>query len=568
MICDVSKWQGEIDWAELAPALEDGYVAIKASGKEADLFYLRNVAGAVSNGVPFHAFHFLYCLTETEAKRDAGLFFRTVKEAGHWPLFWVLDCEGGWGIEYSRARPVAEAFEAELRRLARESGPGEIRVAVYIGQNRYYDYALDYDRYAYVWVPGYGEKWRPKMPCDVWQYTDKGTLPGIRGDVDLDMLIGDKPMDFFTGKTEENGGEKMNERIKSAVLVTELEAALNRGDGYIMSAYGQNPRTGYLDLSIPESQCKGAWKPTGYYYNQYSAKPKQHAQALIWRKKSARVWDCNGMAEGIYEIITGICINSKARYNYAQWCGVKGEGLIPVQYRIPGAAVFWSDSGASSIHHVAYLYKPVTEGHPEGDWYLIEARGVMYGVVKTKLLSRKPDFWGLMDKYFDYAGENMPIPAPEEPPVVLVPTLGKRNLKNGSEGADVKELQSDLIRLGYDCGRWGADGDFGDATERAVRAFQRDRGLTVDGIVGAKTAAALETAMAALNKPVEEPRQVEIEGGDCYVRTAPGTDGNKMGVAHRGNRYAYQGQTSENGWHLIEFGGKNGWVSGKYSRLV
>ena len=42
------------------------------------------------------------------------------------------------------------------------------------------------------------------------------------------------------------------------------------------------------------------------------------------------------------------------------------------------------------------------------------------------------------------------------------------------EGNDVKELQSLLIQAGYSCGSYGADGDFGDATENAVRELQKD----------------------------------------------------------------------------------------------
>lgn len=354
-------------------------------------------------------------------------------------------------------------------------------------------------------------------------------------------------------------------RMPSALFVKELVAALNRKDGYIMASYGQNPRTGYLDLSVPDSKCKSAWKENGWYYTQYSG--KQRTQALTWRKKCTRVWDCNGMAEGIYEIFSGVCINARARNNYASWCGVKGKGIIPTKYRVPGAAVFWSNSGASSIHHVAYLWKPVKEGHPEGDWYIIEARGVMYGVVSGKLLSRKPNFWGLMDKYFDYENEAV-TEAPAET-VIVAPTLGSRILRNGDEGADVKEMQSGLIRLGYDLGKWGADGDFGDATEQAVIAFQRDHGLDDDGEFGPLSLAACTAALAALDKPADNPKYVVIEGGNCYVRTAPNTTGKKLGVAHAGDKLVFGGSIDEETrWLLVEYNGKNGWVSPKYGRLT
>lgn len=66
----------------------------------------------------------------------------------------------------------------------------------------------------------------------------------------------------------------------------------------------------------------------------------------------------------------------------------------------------------------------------------------------------------------------------------------------------------------------------------------------------------------------QENRTVEIVGGDCYVRSAPNTDGKKLGVARRGERFPYGGQTSDNGWNLVGYKGTDGWVSGKYSRLI
>jgi peptidoglycan hydrolase-like protein with peptidoglycan-binding domain len=55
-------------------------------------------------------------------------------------------------------------------------------------------------------------------------------------------------------------------------------------------------------------------------------------------------------------------------------------------------------------------------------------------------------------------------------------------LKKGSTGDVVRQLQQALKDLGYDPG--AADGQFGSKTEAAVKSFQRDRDITVDGIVG------------------------------------------------------------------------------------
>lgn len=60
-------------------------------------------------------------------------------------------------------------------------------------------------------------------------------------------------------------------------------------------------------------------------------------------------------------------------------------------------------------------------------------------------------------------------------------------LKKGAKGKDVKALQTLLIGYGYSCGKYGADGDFGAATEKAVKAFQKANKLTQDGICGPAT---------------------------------------------------------------------------------
>lgn len=65
-------------------------------------------------------------------------------------------------------------------------------------------------------------------------------------------------------------------------------------------------------------------------------------------------------------------------------------------------------------------------------------------------------------------------------------------LGEGSAGEAVRDLQQNLAALGYPL---AIDGIFGKETEKAVRAFQRDHGLGVDGIVGPRTLAAIGKAL-------------------------------------------------------------------------
>lgn len=60
-------------------------------------------------------------------------------------------------------------------------------------------------------------------------------------------------------------------------------------------------------------------------------------------------------------------------------------------------------------------------------------------------------------------------------------------VRRGCLGGAVERAQKWLQELGYSVGNTGADGDFGPATEAAVRLFQQRQGLQVDGIVGQRT---------------------------------------------------------------------------------
>ena len=81
-------------------------------------------------------------------------------------------------------------------------------------------------------------------------------------------------------------------------------------------------------------------------------------------------------------------------------------------------------------------------------------------------------------------------------------------LKKGSQGAKVAQLQRILTDLKFNPGE--IDGDFGNKTVAAVQQFQKQQGITADGIVGKQTQNALNKALENLtstpNKTEEKAR--------------------------------------------------------------
>lgn len=84
------------------------------------------------------------------------------------------------------------------------------------------------------------------------------------------------------------------------------------------------------------------------------------------------------------------------------------------------------------------------------------------------------------------AAEVKPEPTKRESCAVTLPVLRK-----GCRGEAVRVMQRILMDKGFSCGSWGADGDFGGATQAALTGFQRGRRLAADGVAGAKTWEAL-----------------------------------------------------------------------------
>ena len=87
----------------------------------------------------------------------------------------------------------------------------------------------------------------------------------------------------------------------------------------------------------------------------------------------------------------------------------------------------------------------------------------------------------------------IPYVAPAVAP--SIPTVTATILRKGSAGPEVKSLQKKLLQIGYYLGSYGADGDYGDATVTAVRKFQKDNSLAVDGEAGPNTLTAVDKVL-------------------------------------------------------------------------
>lgn len=206
------------------------------------------------------------------------------------------------------------------------------------------------------------------------------------------------------------------------------------------------------------------------------------------------VADCSGLFSWAFKQL-GSKMYHGSDTMYRKWCVNHGElskGKRTDGATLkPGTAVFvWN--GKKYSHVGLYV----------GDGIVIEAMGTKNGVTTTKVTASKWTHWGeLQDVSFEEGG--IGEPAYYERPANETQIDGKPTIRKGSKGGNVIELQSALVKLGYGIGPCGIDGDFGSATSAAVEQFQLEHQLTVDGICGPKTWAALEKALEVFDKPAE-----------------------------------------------------------------
>ena len=101
-------------------------------------------------------------------------------------------------------------------------------------------------------------------------------------------------------------------------------------------------------------------------------------------------------------------------------------------------------------------------------------------------------------------GGSTPAPDPSPTPAPK-PSINNNVLSIGDTGEDVRKLQEQLVKLGYNVGSKGPDGDFGSKTYAAVIDFQRKHNLKDDGIVGPLTENAIKEAIENMEQNVVTP---------------------------------------------------------------
>lgn len=192
---DVSRFQGEVDWERVKAA---GYrFAMLRAGygdSTVDEQFRRNASECNRIGLPIGAYWFCYAATTENAAKEADSCIRTVSG-------YRLDYPVCYDIEQAGADYVEKlgiSFTPALARELVKSFCNRVESKGYFAMfysnqsffNTYLGTALA-KRYAF-WYARYTDTF-DGTDCGIWQYTSAGQVPGISGNVDLDLAYMDYP---------------------------------------------------------------------------------------------------------------------------------------------------------------------------------------------------------------------------------------------------------------------------------------------------------------------------------------------------------------------------------------
>jgi len=196
---DISKYQGDVDFEKVKDHVDGVIIRAGYGQNNIDSKFIRNISECNHLGIPCGVYWFSYAYTEELARKEAEYCLAAIKPYRvELPVCFDFEYDSvdkaqknyGVGIGKTLATALCHAF------------CGTIEAAGYYAMNytnkdylnRYFDEStLRYDLWLAAWLTKPDPKNPPRKDVGIWQYSSKGSVPGIVGNVDMDWAYKDYP---------------------------------------------------------------------------------------------------------------------------------------------------------------------------------------------------------------------------------------------------------------------------------------------------------------------------------------------------------------------------------------
>lgn len=188
---DVSVHNGNIDWGKVKADGIDFAILRAGYGRLAsqkDEKFEQNYAGAKAVGIPVGAYWYSYAMDEDEARLEADVFLKVIKgKQFEMPVYFDLEEKKQFDLGKEKVSAIMRAFLEKVEKAG-------YFVGLYGSASSLTTHTADDIKTHYtIWLAHWVDKTNYSGAYGIWQYSEKGKVDGINGNVDLDICYKDFP---------------------------------------------------------------------------------------------------------------------------------------------------------------------------------------------------------------------------------------------------------------------------------------------------------------------------------------------------------------------------------------
>ena len=187
---DVSTWQRDVDWNRVKAAGIRAVIIRAGFGTTKDNMFEDHYAGARAAGLAIGAYWYSYAYSAEQAVQEARACINTISgKAFEIPVYYDMEEDGQMALGRSVMTEMACCFIDTVQAAGRRGG-------MYSSPSWFADF-IDYElmrRLNYsIWLAHWAN--RPALESDIWQYGEDGSIDGVPGDCDVDIIMNESVID-------------------------------------------------------------------------------------------------------------------------------------------------------------------------------------------------------------------------------------------------------------------------------------------------------------------------------------------------------------------------------------
>ncbi len=236
---DISHHQGDIDFDALKGNIDFAIVRTSYGAFYEDRKYKENIKGLERIGVPYGLYHFSYATSVESAKKEAEGFINLIKNyKPTYPV--IIDIESSSQTKDVRSDTLSDIADVFCKMVEEKGYYVMIYANLDYFKNKLNASKLDkYDK----WLAQWSSKPTYDKEFGIWQYSSKGNVSGINGNVDLDIAYKDYPSIIKKqglNGYEDNTSNDSNNNDNETPGQVEINYVVKKGDTLsgIASKYG------------------------------------------------------------------------------------------------------------------------------------------------------------------------------------------------------------------------------------------------------------------------------------------------------------------------------------------